>query len=54
MSFAIPREQIEALKAQAMMAEKGASRFSVRLSVTGGYLTAAQLQTVAAFVEQFW
>jgi hypothetical protein len=36
MSVAIPREQIETLKTQATMAEKGATRFSVRLGVTGG------------------
>jgi hypothetical protein len=38
MSVAIPREQIETLKAQATMAERGATRFSVRLGVTGGCL----------------
>jgi dissimilatory sulfite reductase (desulfoviridin) alpha/beta subunit len=52
-SLAIPREQIEALKAQAMMAEKGGSQFSVRLSVTGGYLGAEPLHAIAALAERF-
>jgi dissimilatory sulfite reductase (desulfoviridin) alpha/beta subunit len=53
MSLAVPREQIEAHKAQAMMAEKGTSQFSVRLSVTGGYLEAEQLHAIAALAERF-
>ena len=35
---AISREQIETLKAQAMIAEKGTTHFSIRLSVIGGRL----------------
>jgi dissimilatory sulfite reductase (desulfoviridin) alpha/beta subunit len=53
MGTIIPREQIKALKAQAIMAEKGATRFSVRLSVTGGHLEAAELRTIAGLAEQF-
>ena len=52
MSLAVPREQIKAHKAQAMMAEKGTSQFSVRLSVTGGYLEAEQLHAIAALAER--
>ena len=50
---AISREELQALKAQAMMAEKGGRRFSVRVSVTGGYVEAAQLQAIAALAERF-
>jgi dissimilatory sulfite reductase (desulfoviridin) alpha/beta subunit len=53
MSTAIPREQIEALKAQAMMAEKGARRFTVRLGATGGHLGAEQLLAIAAQAKRF-
>ncbi len=53
MSDAIPREQIEKLKAQAMMAEKGLTRFSVRLGVTGGHLGAEQLHAIAILAERF-
>jgi dissimilatory sulfite reductase (desulfoviridin) alpha/beta subunit len=52
-SLAIPREQIEALQAQAMMAEKDATQFSVRLSVIGGYLGVEQLHAIAALAERF-
>jgi dissimilatory sulfite reductase (desulfoviridin) alpha/beta subunit len=50
---AIPREQIVSLKAQAMIAEKGASRFSVRLAVIGGHVEAGQLRTIATLAERF-
>jgi dissimilatory sulfite reductase (desulfoviridin) alpha/beta subunit len=50
---AIPRDEIDALKAQAIMAEKGQSHFSVRLRMTGGRLEAAQLQTIAVLAERF-
>jgi dissimilatory sulfite reductase (desulfoviridin) alpha/beta subunit len=53
MSLAVPRERIEAHKAQAMMAEKCMSQFSVRLSVTGGCLEAEQLRVIAALAERF-
>ncbi len=45
--------ELKALKAQAMMVEKGGQHFSVRLSVTGGCLSAAQLHTVVRLAEQF-
>ena len=46
-------EELRALKAQAMMVEKGGERFSVRLRVTGGHLEAAHLATVAELAERF-
>ncbi len=49
----LSREQIAELKAQAMMIEKGGERFSVRLSVIGGHLEAAQLRTAADLAERF-
>lgn len=53
MSTAVPREQIEALKAQAMMAEKGAAHFSVRIGATGGHLESKQLHAIADLAERF-
>ena len=53
MNNPIAREQIESLKAQAMMAEKGATRFTVRLGVTGGHLKAEQLHAIATMAERF-
>jgi dissimilatory sulfite reductase (desulfoviridin) alpha/beta subunit len=49
----ISTEELKSLKAQAMMAEKGKERFSVRLSITGGQLDAAQLQCIAVLAERF-
>jgi dissimilatory sulfite reductase (desulfoviridin) alpha/beta subunit len=49
----ISREELQSLKAQAMIAEKGGKRFSVRLSVIGGYLEAGQLQSIAILAQRF-
>jgi dissimilatory sulfite reductase (desulfoviridin) alpha/beta subunit len=49
----ISPEELQSLKAQAMMAEKGKERFSVRLSVTGGRLETSQLHTIADLAERF-
>lgn len=49
----ISTEELRTLKTQAMMAEKGGERFSVRLSVTGGHVQAAQLHVIAALAERF-
>jgi dissimilatory sulfite reductase (desulfoviridin) alpha/beta subunit len=49
----ISPEELQSLKSQAMMAEKGKERFSVRLSVTGGRLETAQLQTIAELARRF-
>jgi dissimilatory sulfite reductase (desulfoviridin) alpha/beta subunit len=49
----ISPEELQSLKAQAMMAEKGKERFSVRLSVTGGHLETSQLQTIADLAQRF-
>jgi dissimilatory sulfite reductase (desulfoviridin) alpha/beta subunit len=49
----ISREEIQALKSQAMIAEKGGQRFSVRLGIVGGSMDAAQLQAIARLAEQF-
>jgi dissimilatory sulfite reductase (desulfoviridin) alpha/beta subunit len=46
-------EELQALKAQAMIPEKGGERFSVRLGVVGGRMSAAHLQVVASSAEQF-
>jgi dissimilatory sulfite reductase (desulfoviridin) alpha/beta subunit len=50
---AISREELQSLKAQAMMAEKGGRGFSVRLAVTGGHVEAGQLQAIAALAARF-
>lgn len=49
----ISPEELQSLKAQAMIAEKGKERFSVRLSIIGGHLEAAHLQTIANAAERF-
>ena len=49
----ISPEELQSLKAQAMMAEKGKERFSVRLSVTGGHLEAWQFQAIADLARRF-
>ena len=49
----LSREELQSLKAQAMIVEKGGTDFSVRLSVTGGHLEAAELQTVAVLADRF-
>jgi dissimilatory sulfite reductase (desulfoviridin) alpha/beta subunit len=49
----LSREQLQALKAEAMIAEKGGERFSVRLGVVGGYLEATHLQAIARAAAQF-
>jgi dissimilatory sulfite reductase (desulfoviridin) alpha/beta subunit len=49
----ISPEELQSLKAQAMMAEKGKERFSVRLSVTGGRLETRQLNTIADLAQRF-
>jgi dissimilatory sulfite reductase (desulfoviridin) alpha/beta subunit len=46
-------EELKSLKAQAMMAEKGKERFSVRLSVIGGRLEASQFQAIADLAQRF-
>jgi dissimilatory sulfite reductase (desulfoviridin) alpha/beta subunit len=51
--ISISREEMQSLKAQAMMAENGGERFSVRISVTGGHLTAAQLHAISTLAERF-
>jgi dissimilatory sulfite reductase (desulfoviridin) alpha/beta subunit len=48
----ISTEELRALKAQAMMVEKGGERFSVRVGVTGGHLDATHLETIAALARQ--
>jgi dissimilatory sulfite reductase (desulfoviridin) alpha/beta subunit len=47
------QEELQALKAQAMIPEKGGERFSVRLGVVGGQMDAAQLHAVARSAERF-
>jgi anaerobic sulfite reductase subunit C len=49
----LSNEELQALKAQAMIPEKGGERFSVRLGVVGGWMNAAQLQAVAASAARF-
>ncbi|MGA2797547.1 MAG: hypothetical protein ABSE63_08225 [Thermoguttaceae bacterium] len=49
----ISPEELRSLKAQAMMAEKGKERFSVRLSVIGGRLEASQFQAIADLARRF-
>jgi dissimilatory sulfite reductase (desulfoviridin) alpha/beta subunit len=49
----LSHEELQSLKAQAMIAEQGGERFSVRLGVVGGRLDAAQLHTVARSAERF-
>jgi dissimilatory sulfite reductase (desulfoviridin) alpha/beta subunit len=49
----ISADELKSLKNQAMMAEKGDGLFSVRLSVVGGHLEAAQLKTIAELAERF-
>ena len=49
----LSHDELQTLKGQAMMAEKDRQRFSVRLGVTGGHLTAGQLQAVARLAERF-
>jgi dissimilatory sulfite reductase (desulfoviridin) alpha/beta subunit len=51
--ISISSEELRSLKAQAMMAEKGKERFSVRLSVTGGRLEGRQFQTIADLAQRF-
>jgi dissimilatory sulfite reductase (desulfoviridin) alpha/beta subunit len=46
-------EELKSLKAQAMMAEKGKERFSVRLSVIGGRMEASQFQAIADLAQRF-
>jgi dissimilatory sulfite reductase (desulfoviridin) alpha/beta subunit len=46
-------EELQSLKAQAMIPEKGGERFSVRLGVVGGQMGALQLQAIARAAEQF-
>jgi dissimilatory sulfite reductase (desulfoviridin) alpha/beta subunit len=46
-------EELQTLKAQAMIAEKGGEQFSVRLGVVGGHMDAAQLHAVARSAERF-
>jgi dissimilatory sulfite reductase (desulfoviridin) alpha/beta subunit len=46
-------EELQTLKSQAMIAEKGGERFSVRLAVTGGNLGAADLRTIATIADRF-
>jgi dissimilatory sulfite reductase (desulfoviridin) alpha/beta subunit len=46
-------EELKSLKAQAMMAEKGKERFSVRLSVIGGRMEASQIQVIADVAQRF-
>jgi len=49
----LSKDELQALKADAMMAEKGAERFSVRLRVVGGRLEAAHLKLVGDLAERF-
>jgi len=49
----ISPEELQSLKAQAMMAEKGKERFSVRLSVIGGRLEGRQFQAIADIAQRF-
>ncbi|MGA2061093.1 MAG: hypothetical protein ABSG67_11475 [Thermoguttaceae bacterium] len=49
----ISPEELKSLKAQAMMAEKGKERFSVRLSVIGGRMEAYQFQAIADLAQRF-
>ena len=49
----LSHEELQALKAQAMISEKGGERFSVRLGVVGGHMDAAQLHAVARSAERF-
>lgn len=46
-------DEVRALKAQAMMVEKGGREFTVRLGVTGGHLQAGHLRAIAALAEQY-
>jgi dissimilatory sulfite reductase (desulfoviridin) alpha/beta subunit len=49
----LSRELLQTLKAQAMIAEKGEERFTVRLSVVGGQLLAGHIQAIAQLAAQF-
>ena len=49
----LSREELQSLKADAMMVEKGAERFSVRLRVVGGRFEAAHLKLVGDLAERF-
>ena len=49
----LSQEELQRLKAQAMIAEKGGERFSVRLGTVGGRMDAAPLQAVALAAKQF-
>ena len=49
----ISPQELQSLKAQAMMAEKGKERFSVRLSVIGGRLEGRQFQAIADIAQRF-
>jgi dissimilatory sulfite reductase (desulfoviridin) alpha/beta subunit len=49
----LSHDELQSLKAQAMMAEKGRQQFSVRLSVIGGHVKALQLQAIAQLAERF-
>ena len=49
----LSHEELQALKAQAMMAEKGRERFSVRIGVVGGHMDSAGLQAVSRLAERF-
>jgi dissimilatory sulfite reductase (desulfoviridin) alpha/beta subunit len=49
----LSREELQSLKAQAMIVEKGGGQFTVRLSVTGGHVEAEHLRAVAAIADRF-
>lgn len=49
----LSHEELQALKAQAIIPEKGGERFGVRLCVIGGYMKSAQLHVVASLAERF-
>ena len=49
----LSHDDLQTLKAQAMISEKGGERFSVRLGVVGGQMDAAQLHAVARSAERF-
>jgi dissimilatory sulfite reductase (desulfoviridin) alpha/beta subunit len=47
------REELQTLKIQAMLLEKGGELFSVRIGVVGGAMDAKRLHAVASLAEQF-
>jgi dissimilatory sulfite reductase (desulfoviridin) alpha/beta subunit len=49
----ISPQELQSLKAQAMIAEKGKQRFSVRLSIVGGRLEAGQFQVIGDLAQRF-